>query len=343
MKKWNKTISDTAKFDVVESNYSQFSTADTFLSNELSPEGAELMENAYGFKGDYMQKINPFSYRTYLEKKLHVLQNHGDNGRPLKGMNDSITILKQKVEHQGGIIYLKETVTAIDKRVDGFVIQTKNFAVKANKTVITPGPGALKMIKGDVIQNITDNEIFKAIVSVPAFQGAAVYKDAWWNDTIAHVAQMNDSQQPLEMFISTSNCLGVTMPYKGVGHNGTAVLHTIANNGGCSDKWGEILAISPDEVDKELKRALKYKFQRDDIPDPLETKYKYWKEGFWYLQKPGADFNLTAIRQWAKRPLTGQDVFLVNRAFYNFGGYLDDDILSTKEALDEGWKLPLPF
>ncbi|KAJ7356122.1 hypothetical protein OS493_026502 [Desmophyllum pertusum] len=129
----------------------------------------------------------------------------------------------------------------------------------------------------------------------------------------------------------------------GVGPNGTAVLHTIANNGGCSDKWAEILAISPDEVDKELKRALKYKFQRDDIPDPLETKYKYWKEGFWYLQKPGADFNLTAIRQWAKRPLTGQDVFLVNRAFYNFGGYLDDDILSTKEALTEGWKLSLPF
>jgi len=67
----------------------------------------------------------------------------------------------------------------------------------------------------------------------------------------------------------------------GVGPNGTAVLHTIANNGGCSDKWGKILQISPKEVDKELKRALKYKFQRQDVPDPLETKYKYWDEGFW--------------------------------------------------------------
>ena len=68
---------------------------------------------------------------------------------------------------------------------------------------------------------------------------------------------------------------------RGVGPNGTAVLHTIANNGGCSDKWGEILQISAKEVDKELKRALKYKFQREDVPDPLETKYKYWSEGFW--------------------------------------------------------------
>lgn len=68
---------------------------------------------------------------------------------------------------------------------------------------------------------------------------------------------------------------------RGVGPNGSAVLHTIANNGGCSDKWGELLKISAKEVDKELKRALKYKFQREDVPDPLETKYKYWDEGFW--------------------------------------------------------------
>ena len=69
--------------------------------------------------------------------------------------------------------------------------------------------------------------------------------------------------------------------YRSVGPNGRAVLHTIANDGGCSDKWGKILQISAKEVDKELKRALKYKFQRDDVPDPLETKYQYWEEGFW--------------------------------------------------------------
>ena len=67
----------------------------------------------------------------------------------------------------------------------------------------------------------------------------------------------------------------------GVAPNGKAVLHTIANSGGCSDKWGEILKLSAKEVDEELKRALKYKFQREDVPDPLETKYKYWDEGFW--------------------------------------------------------------
>ena len=56
----------------------------------------------------------------------------------------------------------------------------------------------------------------------------------------------------------------VPIPYfydRGNGTCGRVVLHTIANNGGCSDKWGKLLEISQfnDVIDKELKRALKYK------------------------------------------------------------------------------------
>ncbi|XP_022782194.1 uncharacterized protein LOC111323160, partial [Stylophora pistillata] len=118
----------------------------------------------------------------------------------------------------------------------------------------------------------------------------------------------------------------VTSCFRGTGPNGEVVLHTIANNGGCSDKWGQILQISKKKIDEKLTRALKYKFQRGNIPQPLRTTYKYWQEGFWYFQKPGTNFDLTTIRQWAKRPLIGQDVFLVDRAFNNFGGWLQDTL-----------------
>ena len=209
----NKTLEETAEFiyDAAR-NYTQFSTAETFLSYELSPEGAKLMEETYGFMGDYMQAINPLSYRTYLEKKDFDIHARNDDRRPMRGMSEFITSLAEKVRERGGKIYLKETITSIDKREDEFVLQTTNFTVKANKTVITAGPTALKKINGDVMQNITGHDIFKSIVSVPAFHGAAVYKEAWWNDSIA--AQKNNSLQPLEMFISSSNCLGITMPYR---------------------------------------------------------------------------------------------------------------------------------
>ena len=37
-------------------------------------------------------------------------------------------------------------------------------------------------------------------------------------------------------------------------------------------------------LDKEIRRALEYKFQRE-IPDPLQTFYQYWDEGAWYVRK----------------------------------------------------------
>lgn len=64
---------------------------------------------------------------------------------------------------------------------------------------------------------------------------------------------------------------------------------------------------------------------------------------FRYLQKPGAKFSLTQIQNWAKRPLPGNDVHLVNKAFYNFGGWLKDTIYSTNKALNSGWGINLPF
>ena len=207
----NKTLEKTAEFIYDDArNYTQFSTAETFLSYELSPEGARLMEDTYGFLGDYMQAINPLSYRTYLKEKL--FEPAHENRRPKKGMSELISDLEQRVLSGGGKIYLKETVASISKVGDMFVLKTTNFTVKANKTVITPGPMALKKIEGDVIGNITDHGIFKSIVSVPAFNGAAVYERAWWNDSIA--AQKNNSLQGLDMFISSSNCLGITMPYR---------------------------------------------------------------------------------------------------------------------------------
>ena len=209
----NKTLDETAVFIYeTATNYTQFSTAETFLSYELSPEGAKLIEKTYGFMGDYMQVINPLSYRTYLKKKDEVMHTRSDDSRPMNGMSEFITTLAENVRDRGGKIYLDETITSIDKREDKFVLQTTNFYVKASKTVITAGPTALKKINGDVMQNITGHDIFKSIVSVPAFHGAAVYEKAWWNDSIA--AQKNNSLQPLEMFISSSNCLGITMPYK---------------------------------------------------------------------------------------------------------------------------------
>lgn len=207
----NNTVKKIAEL-VDGRNASEFSTAGTFLSSCLSPEGAKLMEDAYGFKGGYMEAINPDSFKKYLKETLIDEDSRSDDFRPVKGMSEIIEKLSLKVRSFNGKIYLHQAATSIRKEGDKFVLLTTNFTVQANATVLTLGPAALKKISGDVIQNITNHVIFKSIVSVPAFHGAAVYPTAWWNDSVA--TQKNNSLKPLQMFVSSSNCLGITMPYR---------------------------------------------------------------------------------------------------------------------------------
>lgn len=208
------TVLETASFVTKADlgNVSDLSTAGRFLSMLLSPEGVKWMTDAYGLKGGYIEKINPKSYIELLKTTLHYLDSKDIELRPKRGMSTLVENLISRVRNLNGTIYLQETVTSVSKRGNSFVLLTSNFTVQANKTVLTSAPEALKEIKGDVMQNITNNDIFKSIVSVPAFRGAAVYPTAWWNDAVA--IQKNNSLQNLQTFISNSNCLGITMPYK---------------------------------------------------------------------------------------------------------------------------------
>ena len=198
--------------NVTQANSTNFYTAGSFLSSYLSPEGAKYFETLYGFKGSYMQKINPESYKKYLKDKMFDERQVNEDNRPKRGLSEGIDKLNQSVQKLGGKVYLSETVTSVSKDGSKFVVQTNRTKVKANKTIITIGPTALKKMTGDVIRRITDHKIFQSIVGVPAFFGAAVYSSAWWEDM--KVLQIKDSYQALPMFISSSNCLGITMPYR---------------------------------------------------------------------------------------------------------------------------------
>ena len=206
----NNTIEKAAQC-LFQSNTDDFATAGAFLSSHLTPEGAKLIEEAYGFNGGNGQAINPESFKEYLKETVNLIQSRDYDSRPIRGMSELIEKLSLKVRSFNGTIHLREGVASIHKEGGKFVLQTTNFAVQANKTVLTTSPAAVKKMTGDVITSITSHEIFKSIVSVPAFRGAAVYPSAWWNDSVA--AQMNNSLEPLQKFVSSSNCLGITMPY----------------------------------------------------------------------------------------------------------------------------------
>ena len=197
------TVKDMAD-DASKANASRYIIAGDFLTGYLSPEGRELLKDAYDLKYG-LYEVNPESFMKFLkEKRLNEDFRRFDH-RPEGGLSELVRLLKDKVNQLNGSIYFPETVTSVKKNGSMFLLKTtnNNRTVIANKTVLAVGPAALKDMKGDVIQNIINHKILKSIVSVPAFFGAAVYEDDWWKDSIA----------PNNMFISNSNCLGITMPY----------------------------------------------------------------------------------------------------------------------------------
>ena len=203
--------SDTVRVmadDVAKANSSLYSTAGDFLSDYLSPEGRELLEDVYGLKYR-LYDVNPESYKKYLKEERLDENVRGLDKRPENGLSELIEVLKDEVNKSKGSIYYLETVTSVMKEGSKFFLQTTNRTVRANKIVLTVEPADLKDMTGDVMQNITNHKILRSIVSVPAFFGAAVYDNAWWTDSKA-VKQMSERN----MFISSSNCLGITMPYK---------------------------------------------------------------------------------------------------------------------------------
>ena len=184
-------------------NASRFATAGTYLSHYLTPEGAELISEYYGVKSDYLHSISAEGYVDFLFEREGGLPTN-EYYIPSGGMSTFVDILFKLLDNKGGVVHRKNKVSSIDQKGDNFTLRTTDFLVSASKVVIAIPPVSLIKIQGDVTKNITQHPIFKSIVSVPAFTGAAVYEEAWWNDTL----------QSKQLFTSYSDCLGITMPYK---------------------------------------------------------------------------------------------------------------------------------
>lgn len=59
-----------------------------------------------------------------------------------------------------------------------------------------------------------------------------------------------------------------------------------------------------------------------------------------HFQKPGFNYTLTEVSDWAKRPFPGQEIFIVGDAYNPYRGWTEGAILSADNALLEGWNIP---
>ena len=51
---------------------------------------------------------------------------------------------------------------------------------------------------------------------------------------------------------------------------------------------------------------------------------------------------MNQVAHWAKRPLAGQQIYVVGSAYHPYRGYAEGAVISANNALKEGWQIPLP-
>ena len=191
------------------STASLFTSLDSYMSYYLSPEASEFLSELEGFKGDFAETMNPGAYIENWKELLLGFSNR--NRRPLKGMSAVIDALVPSVRSYGGKLYAGSEVLSIEKVDSEFILRTKNMAIVAQKIVIAAHPAGFIKVKGGVAEEIRRESVFQSIKIIPAFKGAAVYRNAWWEKTGNDTGNLN--LEPRQKFISNSNCLGVTLPY----------------------------------------------------------------------------------------------------------------------------------
>ena len=48
------------------------------------------------------------------------------------------------------------------------------------------------------------------------------------------------------------------------------------------------------------------------------------------------------VTSWAKKPFTGERIYVVGSAYHPYRGYAEGAIMSANNALNEGWQIPIP-
>lgn len=92
----------------------------------------------------------------------------------------------------------------------------------------------------------------------------------------------------------------------------------------------------------EIKKAVQEVFPEKDVPDPLDMVFKFWDRVAWHVTKAGSNVSRHDVKNWAKRPFPGEEIYLVGEAYSLEDGWNEGALSSAYSALEEGWGISNP-
>ena len=185
-----------------------FTTLGDFISEYLTTEGFHYFNHLNAFIPNYERQPNP---ETLVDLVLTGANFKKNYSRPVKGLSEITRALQTSAVKLGAKLYNNEEVRIIEESPEKqFKLVTARYTVTANKLILAVPVSAMKQIKGSVAEKVRNDSIFDSVGIMVAFKGFAVFEEAWWQHNTTGSRYLADEQEML----SSSDCLGFTVPYK---------------------------------------------------------------------------------------------------------------------------------
>ena len=337
---------DALRFGPERANVGDYDNFEAYVRAVVGDPGYDFLRDMSRFRADFESPLDAAGYLDYLDEEWDVCCTPS---YPVGGMSQFIIQMDAAAEADGARVFTSEPVASIN-RVDGggYVLETSNYTVNADKVVIAAPPGALNYITGDVVDDIKEQQVYQDIVGVKVVTITQWWAEPWYADVI-NPALTEDNQ--VWRAWTTEHCLNfIEIPVEPYAAAGNITRSVYNDNLECSEYWEQLNTEGGGAVEAAVKEGLEHLFvdngvsQPADIvvPDPLKTYVQIWPAG-WHWLGEGASVTNAELYEWAADPLSGEDVGLVGEA-YNVqrSGWSDGAYKSSLNLLNTRYGMELP-
>jgi hypothetical protein len=298
----------------------QYRNNKDWLQDVLTPEGFQFLTDAFRFRADFENGIDPISYIDFLKEDWDACCNPT---YPKGGMSSFINAMMEKASSEGAKSFKSEPVESINKTGDEkYELKSPHYTVIANSVIIAVPPVALQKIGGTVVNSIETQPKFKLLTPIRVISINNWWKNPWWKSTKAA-----DGSGPLDRAWATKDGVPgefLCFNFMEFGHSkyqkdqyGTRSVYN--DDAFCSNFWADLYAAKGIKgINEEIVREFKIVFPEAkneiSVDAITQTAYQDWPDGWYWLKGPTSLTN-EDIAVWALEPMKGEKVALVSDAY----------------------------
>ena len=329
------------------------SSAD-YLKNTVGTNRAEYFKSIYRFKSDFQLDVDAAAYMKYLSEDFATYSS-GDPIYAIPGHSVLMNAMEDQMENRVKI-KKNETVHKVERKNQGsykYQLITDNFEVKAKRVILATDAPSLKNIKGDVINDITKQKFYKAIIGPEVVTVTNQWNTKWWITRQADLqnvpgsvnsASGDDIRRGISnVKVDGKYCLTNIELSTTNHHDNLQVGRSVyTDDSSCSAAWNKLYedhGIAA--VNQKVLKGLRMNFPKvfdgsSNEPKIVDTKFTHVPAAWFIIKEGSAGKGITneTLDSWSRNPIPGEQVYLIGDSYNISFGWSASAFMSAARLID---------